>query len=111
MNKSTIFERLIEARRDAGLPTTQASIAKELGISPAAVSTWKRGYHVMTMPHALALAYSAGVNVEWLLSGRGQRYAKDESSSIAELLRIYRDLPEGTQKEILEFAKFRSGSD
>lgn len=110
MRKKSIFDRIVEARRDAGLPTTQISIAKELGISTAAVNKWAKGAGVST-EHILELAYSSGAAVEWLLSGRPPKRAHDESSSVGRLLTAFEALPEDVQEEVLRFAEFRGKAD
>jgi transcriptional regulator with XRE-family HTH domain len=110
-NTKTMFQRVQEARRDAGLDDTQASISRDLGISSAAVNKWAKQGTGMKMEHALEIAYAAGVSVDWLLTGRPPKMAHGENSSVSRLLRAFESLPGDVQEEVLRFAEFRGSID
>lgn len=62
---STLAERIIEARKIAGL--SQRSLAKLLNVSAPAVQKWENGQHI---PDSLSLEKMAdifGVSTDWLL--------------------------------------------
>ncbi len=52
-------------------PMKQTDLASRLGISQARLSNWERGEHEPQLEHILDAAKVLGVNVDWLLSGRG----------------------------------------
>lgn len=65
-----IAERLKAIRKKAGL--SQASFAKELGISQGNVGTWETG---KSLPGALALKVinqKFDYSIDWILTGKGQ---------------------------------------
>lgn len=111
MSKKTIYDRLKEARTEAGLSVKQIDIAKEVGIKPPSVNKWAKEGGKMRLEHALQLAYSSGVCVDWLLTGRPPKKALDRSSTVAKLLEALEGLPEDVQVEVLAFAEFRRKSD
>lgn len=110
MPDRSIFERLVEARKEAGLPYGQRAIARELGVSPSAVNVWKQQEGNMRLSHALELAYSAGVCTEWLLTGRPPKYAADKNSTLGQLHRELEGLSEADLQLTLDFARFRKQS-
>lgn len=66
---STLSERIIEARKKAGL--SQRSLAKLLGVTPPSVQKWENGQHT---PDSLILEKMAdvfGVSTDWLLGRSG----------------------------------------
>lgn len=105
----SIYERVIEARKIAGLDSTQASIAKDLGIAQSAVSAWRRG-SIPKLKHALEIAYAAGVSLEWLYTGRQPKMAVKAGSDLDELLNLLDQMSPEDQDEILRFARFRADS-
>lgn len=64
MNLAT---RLRQARSRAGL--TIRGLAKELGISHAAVGHWETGRHVPSLRMLPRVAELIGVDAEWLVAG------------------------------------------
>jgi transcriptional regulator with XRE-family HTH domain len=99
------FARLIEALRDAGLSTTQTSIAEYLGINQSAVAKWKSGESFPEYEHAFRLAQRAEVSIPWLLLGIGNKSDMDEQT--LELLRSWEKMPEQARAELLQFVRFR----
>ncbi len=77
-NMKTLAERLIIARKKAGL--TQVAFAKKLGISQASVALWEKG---STEPRGSNLNTAAkilGVSVDYLLTGTASNKVADQSS-------------------------------
>jgi len=102
MQKQTIYERIIEARKDAGQDTSQTSIARDLGIFQSAVGKWKRGKGA-SHKHMLWIAGTTGVCVEWLYTGRGPKHpAKPD---VLELIDALDALSETDRAAVLRFAK------
>lgn len=56
---------LVKLRESRGM--NQRSLAAELGISPAAVAMWERGYHLPGTENLLALADLFGCSVDTIL--------------------------------------------
>lgn len=66
---STLAERIIEARTEAGLDP--AELAHRVGVKPAAAYQWESGAtKSLKAQTAIALAEVLGVNVQWLTTGR-----------------------------------------
>ena len=102
MQKQTIYNRIIEARKDAGQDTSQTSIARDLGIFQSAVGKWKRG-HGAKHTHMLWLAKTTGVCVEWLYTGRGQKHPANPD--VLALIDALDDLSETDRAAVLRFAR------
>lgn len=102
------FARLMEALRDAGLPTKQTSIAEFLDINQSAVSKWKSGESFPEFEQAQRLAAYTGVSVPWLWLGWGQKHDMDEMT--LELLRHWEAMPESARNELLQFVRFRASN-
>lgn len=67
----SVLDRLVEAMREKGLPTTQVAIAGILGIKQASVSEWKHASP--KLEHAAQLAMRLNICVEWIYSERGPK--------------------------------------
>lgn len=104
---TTIYDRVIEAHKRAGLPHTQRAIGKSLGRSQGAIGNWKQGVAKPSIDHAITMATNTGVCVEWLLTGRGPM-APGAAPTIqeSELLQLFQRLPDTDQASVLEFARF-----
>lgn len=77
MNKSTLSDRAVKARKHAGL--SQADAARRIGISRGAVGQWENGDTKSINSaylHSAARVY--GVRSEWLASGKGDMTVKRE---------------------------------
>lgn len=66
--------RLILVIKQSGL--TQNAFAKMLGTGPSYVSMIVAGKRPMTRPFALRVANAAGIDYEWLLTGKGEMMAR-----------------------------------
>lgn len=101
MNKSTssdiqLVSRLTELT-DRGI--SKADMARIAGITPQAVNGWfKKG--VISKKSAMAVAEFAGVSVAWLL-GENVEESSGLSQNEMELLKLYRQLPETEQKNMV----------
>lgn len=76
MNPSAdqILDRLIKARKAAGL--SQGQVAKLLGLSGTAssVSQWERGGRGLDIQRLIELCDLYGVSVVWVISGRNPEF-------------------------------------
>ena len=84
---STLAERLIAAREEAGL--TQAELGTRAGVSQGTIGNVENG--IRKQPKALvAIASALGVRPQWLLNGKGPKMVAQEAadSPSAAALRI-----------------------
>lgn len=66
--------RFQEACFDASLPMAQNELGKHFGVSGTMAWNYLNGEKLPSMKNACAIATDLGVNVEWLLTGRGTKY-------------------------------------
>jgi transcriptional regulator with XRE-family HTH domain len=105
------YTRLLEALRDANLPTTQTSIADYLGINQSAVAKWKSGESFPEYENALRLAQRASVSVSWLWIGAGDKKSQSEmDEQTVELLRAWHQMPDQARDVLLEFARLHAAA-
>ena len=102
MIKRTIYDRIIEARKDAGQETTQTAIATDLGIFQSAVGKWKAGKGA-SHNHMLKLAKSTGVCVEWLYTERGPKHPAHPD--IVQLIADLDGLSPSDRAAVIRFAR------
>lgn len=75
---SKIGERIKLERKARGL--TQADIARDAAVSKAAVSQWELGQSkTMKAENLLSCADSLGVNIRWLITGKGDKGANSDN--------------------------------
>lgn len=108
--QSDFWVRLTTAFRDAGLPTSQTAIARQLQVGQSAVAKWVHGAGYPTLRKCITAALLTGTNVEWLLTGRGPQ--KQEGGNVDELtqalLKQWADTPVAIRREMLEYLEFRA---
>jgi transcriptional regulator with XRE-family HTH domain len=103
----TFWDRLEEASRDVGLPSGLSDIGRELDVWPSAVQKWRDGTALPAQKNLIALAQTRGVNVEWLLTGRGPKLSEKEmDAATRELLAIWTKLDKQAQERLLTAAKY-----
>lgn len=107
------WHRMVEAFEDAGYETSQSAIARQLELGQSAVAKWAHGSGYPTLRKCIQIARLTGVNVEWLLTGRGNKKAQgaDMDELTHALLDRWVDLPEAAKREILEFIEFRAAKE
>ena len=77
-----LMEYLDYAKRLKGLQIdkgikTQIELSAWMGFSKSIISAWMRGEKIPSMDTALKIAEMFGICVEWLLTGKGQKYPND----------------------------------
>lgn len=103
----TFWERLEEASQDVGLPYQLSDIGRELDIWPSAVQKWRDGVNYPGKANLITLARNRGINVEWLLTGRGPKQAESAmDANTRELLQIWNSLPEEARLRLLNAAHY-----
>lgn len=71
--KNTLGRRIAQARKSGLNRLTQAQVAKELGVTPQAVSGWERDEALPELDKIGRLATLLGTDITWLLRGLGEK--------------------------------------
>lgn len=103
----SFWERLEEASYDVGLPCGLSDIGRELDLWPSAVQKWKDGLGLPGQRNLIELAQHRGVNTEWLLTGRGQKFAESAMDvGTRELLKLWQGLDDTARNRLLGAARY-----
>ena len=70
--KNTLGRRIAHARKSGLNRLTQAEVAKELGVTPQAVSGWERNEALPELDKIERLAKVLGTSIGWLMDGLGE---------------------------------------
>jgi transcriptional regulator with XRE-family HTH domain len=100
-------ERLLQAARYAGVPATQAGIAKTLGLKRQTVNHWFTSGEP-TAENLLEIASRWSVSAEWLRSGVGEMLPAPSGELPADerdLLRSYRSATPQTRQLLRSMAR------
>lgn len=99
--------RLHEACAEKEIPKHRraAVMAQITGVTPKATSKWFDGKGFPTIYHCNQMAAYLGINVNWLLTERGPRYAESApdmgNPELKALCQLYLDLPREKQQRLL----------
>ena len=74
MSEKDVGQRLRELRKDFGF--SQEHLARELDVTVSTVIKWERGDFYPGAKSLLVLIERFGVSMNWLLAGRGPKFAK-----------------------------------
>ena len=72
-DKNTLGRRIAYARKSGLNPLTQAQVAKELGVTPQAVSGWERDEALPELDKIERLATLLGTSITWLMQNLGEK--------------------------------------
>lgn len=105
MEEQTFWDRVLEALRDRGVTSGQQTyVANLIKIKQPSVAEWVTG-SIPSMKNAKKLAIKLGINVEWLLTGRGEKRPGRPSDAVAEeLWQLWPKLDETAKKNLLGYA-------
>lgn len=70
---------------ESNAPTTQKELAEWLGVSQPAISKFKNGKILPDMEMAIVMAEKFGCCVDWLLTGRGDKYPVKLSDDLLDI--------------------------
>ena len=70
---------------ESNAPTKQGELAKWLGVSQPTISDYRNGVICPKMERAIEIAEKLGCCVEWLLTGRGDKYPIKTSDSFLDI--------------------------
>tara|TARA_R110000796_G_scaffold96431_1_gene202222 strand:+ start:390 stop:764 length:375 start_codon:yes stop_codon:yes gene_type:complete len=87
--------------RDSQL--NQTDVGKLFGVSGPMVSKWRTGKSMPAMANACAIAKRYEVTVEWLLTGRGDKYTG--GSGYPDALSILTELSPENQSRVMDSAR------
>lgn len=103
---SDFWKRLVEAWGEAGLPTSQNAIAKEMGMDGNGVTgRWFRGDATPQAAQLIKLAKRGKVTVDWLLSGDPPRSRAVPGTPLYSLLTCWDATAETGRAHVLEAAQ------
>jgi transcriptional regulator with XRE-family HTH domain len=84
--KSSFSERLNELCDEHGLPPKgkgrQVAVAKMFNLSQKGARKWLEGEGLPTLERTIEIASRFGVQTEWLLTGRGDKYITETGESM-----------------------------
>ena len=81
----------------------QTDVGKLFGVSGPMVSKWRTGKSMPAMANACVIAKRYEVTVEWLLTGRGNKYI--DGSGYPEALSILAKLTPENQSRVMDSAR------
>lgn len=100
----TIAERV--ARLRAARRISQAALAKEIGVSQPTVANIERGRTIEIKGYVLeALAHALNTTPHYILEGDSAQGAVDDAATQAELVGIWRKLPQQHRDTLLQTAR------
>lgn len=110
---SPFWDRVTEAFAEAGLETSQTSVARALDVGQSAVQKWAKGAGYPTLRKCIQIAKLTGVSVEWLLTGRGNKKQQGENMDdlTQTLLDLWDSLSDAAKSEVLAYIKFRASAE
>lgn len=102
---SSNFNKAIEQSDYRGMPLE--SLGKAFGVSATMVHFWRTGQKMPSMKNAIALSIKLAVNLEWLLTNRGNMRIREGIDFVSAMLLSAFDAMEAQEKmELIRFAAF-----
>jgi transcriptional regulator with XRE-family HTH domain len=89
----TLTERLTDAMQSTTPPTSKSELARECGVSPAAVGKWLAGGN-LNADNLAAAARALGVRDEWLRTGRLPRERDAHDAQVDRVIALLADMRE-----------------
>lgn len=103
MTIQTLAERVAKAINASG--KTPAGIAREIGVSPAAVYQWVQGgIKDLRNDNLFALADATGFSARWLGTGEGPQVESYSSAAIKHVVQVMENLPPDDQDKLSRLA-------
>jgi len=81
--------RFKKACKDSNAPKAQEALGRYLGVSGTMVWFYRNGERIPGINNATHIADTLGVNVEWLLTGKGPQRSHTQELMIAEQSGLY----------------------
>jgi transcriptional regulator with XRE-family HTH domain len=101
MEGMMINKRVIELRKRLDL--NQADFAERLGIKRATIASIETERNPLTEANIKLICHVFGVNEDWLRTGNGDMFQKDNSHLENEVLKMFRGLSEKAQLMIRDY--------
>lgn len=114
MNMDEIASRITLVRTELHL--TQKEFADKLGMGQSTINMIERGQRKVSKRHIKAICSVYNVNEDWLCSGKGKMFTKNDVTLIkrlkqeyeltdeeTELLSVFLELPKETRQSVLDF--------
>lgn len=110
--RAAFAERLNQALDEAPIDAPlgrgrQRFVGRMFGVDYTAARKWLTGEGFPTLEKSIEIAKILNVGLEWLLTGRGDKRVMDDmSTQLARLLDLWWQMSEGSQNQLLIYAKF-----
>lgn len=85
MKYEAFAKRFNQMLIESNAPTKQKELAKWLGVSQPTISDYKNGVMLPKMEMAIIIAEKFGCCVDWLLTGRGDKYPVKLSDDLLDI--------------------------
>lgn len=102
--------RLREICRDMGLPADrglQTRLAEQFRVSPNAARKWVQGLGMPELETAIEIANWGGVNVIWLLQGKGPKRGDKLDTKAIVLNEAMDAIPPDDRQMVLDFMRYK----
>lgn len=101
--KKNFSRRLQGVIKEKGYSEKRESLAKIFDTSPAMAQYYWSGTKMPSMQRAISICCKIGVNVEWLLTGRGPKYPAPDDSLSPEAVSValaWQSLPDELREQV-----------
>lgn len=107
--KQQFAQRLHEVCSDKGLPERgrQTALAKQFHVTPNAARKWLLGQGLPELEVAIEIATWGGVNLEWLLTGRGLKSGEKLPTRALVVDEVLRSGTPAERRELVRYVAYR----
>lgn len=102
---SRFWERLTEALREQGLPTSQIGVGRLVGVTHGTTWLWYHGETLPELDTCRRLALKGRVTVDWLITGREPKYPISSDPVLAKIMEISITLGPSGREAVLKTAR------
>ena len=105
----SVGQRLREFRKELGYK--QNEFARKIGVKPQALYKYEKGLTETNDSLKQVLSTKFDMSIDWLLTGKGEKFIQDKSKApislkqVMPILTELAELEETSQKQILEYAR------
>jgi transcriptional regulator with XRE-family HTH domain len=86
----------------------QVDVGKLFHLGQSAITKWKTGKDLPSLPRSIEIAKRYGVNVEWLMTGRGPMRPGDaKDQTLGEVMELWDKLSEASRLEVAKFVRYQ----
>lgn len=81
-------KRFVQMCKERNAPDNQTELGKLLGVSQSLIAYWKNGNRLPTLENGIIAADYLGCNVEWLLTGKGEKYPNIKNEMLLDISKL-----------------------